>query len=524
MTIMHQRLPSAGAAREELRKKGQFWTPAWVAQAMTAYVLQNGSDHVFDPAVGEGAFFRAANQLAREQGRQVALLGTELDADALTQARENGLDANDLRQVQIRDFVFDPPPRKFDAIVANPPYIRHHRLAPEAKAILREQGKCLLGKPLDGRAGFHVHFLLQALQLLNPGGRLAFIMPADTCEGKFAPSLWAWITAHFRLDGVITFAPDASPFPGVDTNAIVFLICREEPQEAFCWTRVYAPWTDALKTWVHDGLPCADTPALHSQTRTVREGMAVGLSRPPRSVPNDGHVLGDYVSIMRGIATGANDFFFLTRAEAEHRQIPPELLRLAIGRTRDVNADTVTGETLRQLDAKGRPTHLFAPDARPLESFPAAVQAYLREGEQAGLPIKALISQRKPWYRMETRRTPPFLFAYLGRRDARFIRNEAGVVPLTGFLCVYPKSSSPEMEERIWRLLQRPETVAALAQVGKSYGSGAIKVEPRALEQLPLSSTLLEAVGLQPPRLFAQDVGRLFEEAELGYAVGNASA
>ena len=46
---------------------------------------------------------------------------------------------------------------------------------------------------------------------------------------------------------------------------------------------------------------------------------------------------------------------------------------------------------------------------------------------------KTLISTRNPWYNMEKRENPEFLFAYLGRRNTRFIRNEAGVVPLTGF-------------------------------------------------------------------------------------------
>lgn len=63
-----QKLPSAGPAREALRQKGQFWTPDWVAEAMVAYAVRGGSDHVFDPAVGAGAFFRAAKTIAKETG------------------------------------------------------------------------------------------------------------------------------------------------------------------------------------------------------------------------------------------------------------------------------------------------------------------------------------------------------------------------------------------------------------------------------------------------------------------------
>jgi hypothetical protein len=109
---------------------------------------------------------------------------------------------------------------------------------------------------------------------------------------------------------------------------------------------------------------------------------------------------------------------------------------------------------------------------------------------------RALIKQRRVWYKMESREVPPFLFAYLGRRSARFIRNRAGIVPLTGFLCVYPKIHEKESLEKLWRLLNHPDTLANLHRVAKSYGSGAIKVEPRALEKVPLSERALSDCGL----------------------------
>lgn len=51
------KLPATGEARELLRKKGQFWTPDWVAEAMVEYVFTNKGGKLFDPAVGAGAFF-----------------------------------------------------------------------------------------------------------------------------------------------------------------------------------------------------------------------------------------------------------------------------------------------------------------------------------------------------------------------------------------------------------------------------------------------------------------------------------
>jgi len=170
MARSHQALPSSGPAREALREKGQFWTPEWVADAMVAYVMNAGADHIFDPAVGAGAFFAAAKRVAARLGRTVKLLGTEIDATALTESRCAGLNEEDLAGVQMRDFVLDGPQRRFSAIVANPPYIRHHRLDAATKERLQVIARSVIGRRLDGRTGYHVFFFLKALDRLERGG------------------------------------------------------------------------------------------------------------------------------------------------------------------------------------------------------------------------------------------------------------------------------------------------------------------------------------------------------------------
>ena len=122
------------------------------------------------------------------------------------------------------------------------------------------------------------------------------------------------------------------------------------------------------------------------------------------------------------------------------------------------------------------------------------------------LPKRPLISQRKRWYRTEERITPPFLFAYLGRRNSRFIRNTAGITPLTGFLCVYTKSREKGFIEQLWKILDHPDTIANLVMIGKSYGDGAVKVEPRSLENLPIPNNVIEQIEMPVQmRLFEKD-------------------
>lgn len=496
-------LPANGPLREALREKGQFWTPDWISDAMVAYALGNGAKELFDPAVGAGAFFTAARRL-KPSLELTNLHGLELHAAALVEARQNGLTDADLADVIIGDFLDHRFTRKFSAIAANPPYIRHHRLPSELKEQLRRYAIQRLGFALDGRAGLHIYFLLRALELLEAGGRLAFIVPADICEGVFARPLWNWIIAQYRLECVVTFAAEATPFPNVDTNPLIICLSRNPPQSSFTWARVLKPAPSHFTKWFAKDFPQSapdDVAIIH---RTVSEAVSTGLSRPPFSTQADGCRLGDLARVMRGIATGDNEFFLFTNERRRELDLEKRWFVRVVGRTRDCPESVLGNEVLERLDAKNRPTWLLNLGSTPAESLPAPLRSYLKQGERLGLPKRPLISTRRPWFKMEQREVPPILFAYLGRRNTRFILNEAGILPLTGFLCVYPHSDNARDAEMLWRALNHPATLENLRFVGKSYGEEAIKVEPRSLEDLVIPNLVLGEFGLAKPQTHKQ--------------------
>jgi adenine-specific DNA methylase len=487
----HQNLPSNWHERENLRNKGQFWTPDWIAEAMVAYAVVD-SQLLFDPATGEGAFYKALIKHNSLSAEKVGFYGTDIDENILN----SDIYKNNSCVIELKDFIFCPPDRKFRSIVANPPYIRHHRLSNDLKFQLKKICRRILGFTIDGRAGLHIYFLIQALDLLENGGRLAFIMPSDTVEGVFAKKLWRWLTGQFRLECVALFSPEATPFPNVDTNALIFFIKKDQPHKRFMWVKSDKPNSDDLKEFVMSGfhLKKDSEDSLEVISRDLDEALQTGLSRPPLIHHSD-YKLSDFARVMRGIATGANDFFFLTRKKADELGISKVFLKPAVGRTRDITGSYITENDLATIDKKGRPTLLFSPDGRKLDEFPPKVQKYLLYGESLNLNEKALIKTRKPWYKMEQRDVPKFLFAYLGRRHSRFIRNKANVLPLTSFLCVYPHSDNDKFINCLWEIINDPETLDNLKLVGKSYGSGAIKVEPRALETLPIPERLANKIN-----------------------------
>ncbi|NJM54028.1 MAG: N-6 DNA methylase, partial [Blastocatellia bacterium] len=393
-------------------KKGQFWTPDWIAEPMVEYALSNGSDSLFDPAFGAGVFLRATQSYELENKKKISFSGMDTDETIFEQAAEFGHKKKNWKNIEIRDFIFAETDSQYDSIIANPPYIRHHRLSAETKSFLKKFSRKVLGKEIDGRAGLQVYFLIRALQSLKPNGHLAIILPADVCEGVFAKDLWNWITNNFCLDSVISFSREATPFPTIDTNPIVFFIRNSQTNENYSWIKCSEICRNELVNLIKQNF-IGNFNSLVITQREISKSLETGFSRPLNESKEEFLTLGDFANVVRGIATGANEFFFLTEQQIDKLQIPKEFFVTAIGRTRDVETEIIDNEAVENLRRKKRPTFLLNLNGEPFAEFPETLQNYLKYGETLDLPKRPLISQRKIWYKMETRKIPLFLLPIL---------------------------------------------------------------------------------------------------------------
>ena len=507
----HQIIPNNWEEREKLRDKGQFWTPNWVAEAMVSYLINDRKiDVIYDPATGNGAFFEAIIKLNLSK---IKFYGTDIDDEIL----KSSIYKNNNCYVEIRDFIKNPPKRKFKGIIANPPYIRHHRLDRETKDFVKKLAISITGDKIDGRAGYHIYFLIQALNLLEKNGKLSFILPADTFEGVFSEKLWKWIANIFHIEAVVTFDEKATPFPGVDTNAIVVFIKNAPPKKNLFWVKVNKAYNDDLLKFVSSNFQLLNFDNIEIIEREIVEAIKLGLSRPPQKQNNYKYHLFDFAKVMRGIATGANEFFFLTSEQIDKFKIPKKFFKRAVGRTKDITNSILSEDQLELLDKNNRPTYLLSINKE--KEIPKSLQNYIQKGVDLKLHERSLIKQRTPWYKMEQRKIPPILFTYLGRKNSRFILNRARVLPLTGFLCVYPIYSDEEYIINLWKALNEPETIENLKIVGKSYGSGSIKVEPSNLNRLPIPEHIVLKYNLN--RKYVSEHGQLeiFRESNNTYGI-----
>lgn len=488
-------MPEMKPTLESVRSMGQVWTPSWVADAMATYLKGSFHKGVLDPAVGPGALVAACKRFSNDLPPVDAF---EIDMNVLSSNHsENTFAKDDFRNMYIESFLLSNREEKYANIIANPPYLRHHKMPSELKELCKEITQKLLGITIDARAGLHVYFLLKALSQLEIDGKLVYLLPADVFEGVFAEKLWSAINAKFRIEGILTFSKDRMAFPGVDTNAVIIMIANAKPIEKMLWGQwngeIEKNFAKSVDFALGGNFVDAQKLGLKSLQVPISQAIGRGFTRSQEGETVEGVPFVEIATAVRGIATGDNDFFVFTRKRMKQFGLREETFVRTIMRVRDLPDSGLCAEDLEELDSNGRPTYLLSIDSET-SIYPELLE-YLKSGEATGVNQGALVSARKTWYFMEKRKPVPILFAYLGRRNVRFTRVNTVIQPLTGFLCVYPLAHIDA--DQLAVALNHPSTILELSKVGKSYGDGAIKVEPGGLRKLVVPWDAIYAAKLE---------------------------
>lgn len=537
-------------SQDARRPLGQFWTPLPIAKLMTQWAVQSSNDRVLDPAFGSGVFLLTAmdrltrlRTLAKPDLQQVS--GVELSpltflmgltnvllhypdtrpllqwGDFLVPEREPlvilkeptatyevGVQQMTLPGLQvIAPTVF---PEQFDAIVCNPPYTRHHRLPEAYKSSWAAVMKQEYGIRLSRFSSLFAYFFVQATRMLDPAGRMAFITPATVFEASYSRQVKSFIRRQLHLRAIITFDETLSIFEGVDTAACITLV--EGPRTPVHERAVHVqirqwPGVEPVLHAVEQGSTAATDWGTYrevdlSTLEPSRKWTVIGWENA--RFDNETFVpLSNIARIMRGIATGANDFFVLSDSEVAEWGLDEANLRPVLTKTREAPGYAFCQADFDRLGHEGKKRWLLYLTG---PATPGTAEAcYIQHGQAGGLHERSLVKTRSLWYAMEQRDPAPIYFTYLSRKRSRFIYNQADVLALNVFLCIYPIPAISRDETMLKALLATLNSLItkdSLRYVGRTYGGDTIKIEPREMDRLPV---------LNPIKLSADERERLSE-------------
>ncbi|MFP3938115.1 MAG: Eco57I restriction-modification methylase domain-containing protein [Phycisphaerae bacterium] len=89
--------------------------------------------------------------------------------------------------------------KRFNLVLTNPPYVRHHHLSPKDKRRLQARIAEELGLSISGLAGLYVHFLLLTHQWMEEGGIGIWLIPSEFTNVNYGIAVQRYLTEHVRL-------------------------------------------------------------------------------------------------------------------------------------------------------------------------------------------------------------------------------------------------------------------------------------------------------------------------------------
>lgn len=465
------------------RRLGQVFTPRPIADWMASWACEHGPRSVLDPAVGHGVFVEAVESILHVGG------GKGRSPSSVPRIDVCEIDATMLRRFKkvrrclpIRcrreDFITARFDGAYDAIIANPPYVRHHEM--QYGDAVWESFDDLCARRLSRMTNLYGLFLLKIWSLLADGGRAAIITPAEWLNADFGAKLKACLLEQNAIDGIVHFDHSANVFEGALTTAAITLLRRGRKRKEGVRLHHVSSIEELTRLSAREGR-VVDRASLDPAAKWTPLFTTTGVKR------QGGPTLADVAKCSRGIATGANDFFALRESDRQKWGIDLLDLSLCITKAQQVPGTVLTKAAVQKLIDADQRVYLLSPRAR----LNAAVKRYLDEGLRRGIDKRHLSSHRPVWYRPENRQPAPILVSVFARGDFRFILNKAGVQNLTAFHTIYPHDGRPAHNRALFEYLSSPAAHRALADHRRVYADGLQKLEPRDVEAISIPDSLL---------------------------------
>lgn len=506
--------------QDSRRKLGQFRTPNHIANVLTDWAIDSATDKVLDPGMGAGVLTAKAYEAKQHQGDGEAhvqdMFGIDLSDLAVVMSATalklmNGEGTPQLFSGDFMETIYpggehidtDTPILlpKFDSIVSNPPYSRHHELSKLEKSRIKEIAQKESNLSLSGRSPMYLFFFIHAAQFLKPGGKMAFLTPSEFLETNYGDALKRFLIENFNIKALVLHNnQDSLSFDGVKTTSCITLLEKKDDASDPGQTKFINLSEWPLSVELIDDIKNGeegDTPYGHINL-VDQDNLLPGEkwtkyfdpdtgSNPVASSP-DLTPLRNIGTLKRGIATGMNDYFCLSEDEVQEWGLSKEYLSPLVRKSRGNPHYNYTEDDIEDWADDGEQVWLlYHLDENRGAIDDEALEAYLKHGEEIGADSSYLASDRIPWYRVERREPARILATYMAKEGFRFIFNEAGVRNLNNLHCIYPDESYSDAEVKaLLAYLNSSIADKIVRKAGRTYAKGLKKVEPNELKDAPV--------------------------------------
>jgi adenine-specific DNA-methyltransferase len=472
----------------QLRKeRGAFFTPDAICNFIVDWAVRSPDELILEPSCGEASFMLSAGSRLKllhgstSRPKEKSLQGIEIHAASAEAAKQILSKAGLQCDIRVASFFDIKPEPSFDVVVGNPPYVRYQQFSGSARTKGLEAALAH-GVRLSLLANAWAPFVVHASQFLKPNGRLGLVLPAELLTVKYAAEVRKFLLKRFASVKLVMF--EELVFPDVLEEVVLLLAEGSGPSNGFevyharnlvdikpinrsSWTH-FTPgnvdkWTPALVTT--ESLAAYQRLCSHSRTETLL----------------------DWGESYLGAVTGNNKYFTLTAQHAKELGLKQrELLPISPPGSRHLRGLTFTKKAWEELQLQGSRSLLFYPN---IDGTSSSAEQYLSSGVAVGVDSAYKCQVRKPWWRVPLVPIPDLFLTYMDHFCPRLITNEARVHHLNSLYGVRLNTDRRKLGRDLLPMSSlNTLTLLGSEMLGRSYGGGILKIEPKEADQLPMPS------------------------------------
>lgn len=498
---------------ERRREMGEYYTPPAICDLITRLTVTDASDTVLDPACGSGGFLVSAYHRIREQlpeprgshdrilsqlsGVEINRFPAHLTAinlaiqDLRSYTQEVDIEINDFFNVtQYQRFGRERASAEgsesedelteqmggFDAVVANPPYIRQENIDDKDHTRDHLDSKEIDGEFISRRSDIYTYFLTHGTEFLAEGGDLGFIISDRWMDSKYGEDIQQFILDNYEIRGIIKF--DRQVFDDALVDSSVLILRRQGDEEKrdnniAKFIRVKEEMDiEELSSLVEDDYK-ANQMMSHEDYRVVTRKQSALYHEPKWSVfffapplyfelkaRPEIRGLSDVADVSYGIKTGANPFFTgntkdfvalglksyvspLLKATGQVDKVvftEEESDEWAVLDVHDIVEDAMEASDTDFGDSKQEQVESWL-----RENNHDALLEYIHSGELEEYHERSSLSSKDVWFDLGNISSPPMLHTQFTWREHRVVWNEAEAIATNQFHCI----RSPNVDSKL---------------------------------------------------------------------------
>ncbi|WP_298514119.1 N-6 DNA methylase [uncultured Kordia sp.] len=460
------------------KNTGSYYTPPYLASFISKRVLSHFEGRsrisILEPSVGDGAFISELNE---EKAISIKLTALDTNESEL----EKALEKWDKKSSSFlkTDFLEYPIIKKYSTVIGNPPYIKKSTLS-KRQIKLSKEIHIEEGLTEASVKNIWATFLVKANTLLTKNGVLAFVLPAELLQVKFAEEVREYLKKEFERIEIFTFNELMFECKGQDT--IVLFAYKNAKQKGEFFTNIIS--AEALKS--NDFILKKNDLLIESKIKWIHHFLTSDELAFIDNLKKELKTVNHYSDSKPGIVTAANKFFIIDK-EIEKKYNLSRFTKPIIQKGLFVNGSVIfNDEDFQKLEEENHPSRLLM--LNDSDRISKKLREYLDIGEVQKIPKRYKCRIRNNWYVIPNiAKKPDAFFFKRSHLYPKLLKNNSDAF-VTDSAYKVKMREDYDLNSFIYSFYNTL-TLLLSELDGRYYGGGVLELVPSEFKKLPIPYT-----------------------------------